>query len=86
MDHIVFLGINTVEVSHAPRQVCIRGLDHQMVMRWHQTKGGHVDIKKFGCLLEQIYELLIISFIYEKICSPARTIHHMVPGIRIVYS
>ena len=86
MHHIVFLGINTVEVSHAALQVRIRGLDHQMVMCWHQTKGGHVDIKKFGCLLKQIYELLIISFIYKKICFPARTIHHMVPGIRIIYS
>jgi len=83
MGHIVFLGVDTVEVSHAARQVCIRALDHQMIMIWHQTMGSHVDIKKISCLLEQIDKLLVIGFINKYICSPAPTIHHMVPGIRI---
>jgi len=62
------------------------GLDHQMIMIWHQTIGGHVDNKKISRLLEQIDKLLVIRFLNKYICSPAPTIHHMVPGIRIIYS
>lgn len=51
------------DVSHATGQVCIRGLNHQMIMIWHQTIGGHIDIKKISSLLKQIDNLLVISFL-----------------------
>ena len=86
MADIVSLGINTVEMSHKARQIRIRGLYHQMVMGWHQTKGGHVDLEQISCVLKQIDKLLIVRFNYKKVCSPSRTVHHMVPGIRVVYS
>ena len=86
MAKIVSLGINTVEMSHAARQIRIRGLYHQMVMGWHQTKGSHVDIEQICGLLKQFDKLLMIRFIDKKVFSPSGTVHHMMPGIRIVYS
>ena len=52
MANIIFLGMNTVEMSHAAGQICIRGLKQQMVMGWHQTIGCHVDIEQICGLLE----------------------------------
>jgi len=37
-------------------------------------------------LLKQIDKLLIIRFFLKKLFAPSGTVHHMVPGIRIVYS
>ena len=86
MANIISLGIIPVEMSHAAGQICIRGLEHQMVMGWQQTIGCHVDIEQICGLLEQIDKLLIIRFINKKILPPSGTVHYMMPGIRIVYS
>jgi len=78
MDRIKYMAtsrgsfsINTDEMSHAARQIRIRGLYHQMVMGWHQTKGGYIDREQICCFLKQIEKLLIIRFFLKKLFPPS---------------
>ena len=43
-------------------------------------------MEKLCCLLKQLYKLLVIRVIRKKILTSSGTVHHMMPGIRVVYS
>jgi hypothetical protein len=49
---IVTLGVNTVNVSHRPRQVSDRCLYKKMIMVRHQAKCSNPEIKHLGGFLQ----------------------------------
>jgi hypothetical protein len=57
-----------------------------MIMIHHQAIGSNPNIPEFYSLLEQIKEHLAVPFFKKNVLSPPATVHHMVPGIRILYS
>jgi hypothetical protein len=57
-----------------------------MIMVHHQAIGSNPNIPELYGLLEQIKERLAVPFFNKNVLSSPATVHHMVPGIRILYS
>jgi hypothetical protein len=79
------LGINTVYMAHAARQIAVRGLDQQVIMVRHQTVGGYPAIPEFGRFPENLDKFFTVCIGKEYLLAPSATVHHMIPGSRIFY-
>ena len=86
MNTVETLGIDTVDVPHATRQVPSWCMDQQMVVVGHQAISAYTDIPQFCGILEKVDEHLVIIGVFKYPIRTTPAIHDMIPGPFILNS
>lgn len=76
---IEVLGIDAIDVTHATRQIPLRGLEQQVIMVGHQAVSRNLHIPALGGLANDFQKSSIIIRLKKNILSSAAAIHDMVP-------
>ena len=82
MPSVVPLGIHAVELSGTLGQIALWGLDHQVVMVIHETKGMAQPVVALDHMGEQIEECLPVRIIRVDGGLGIPTAGHMIEGAR----
>ena len=80
------LGVDSVDMAHAPRDVGIWRLHEQMIVVWHQAIGANMDIPGRRGFLEKLDKYSVILVVIKYALSPAATVHYVIPGVGVFYA
>ena len=86
MQAIVALGIETVHMPHAPREVAPGRLDQQMVMVGHEAIGVDLLSKALAGFCQRLKKSPVILVLVKDPLVPSTTIHDVVIRILILES
>jgi hypothetical protein len=78
------LGVNPVDMAHAPGNVPSWRLNKKMIMIRHQAISRYPQFPQSRRLLENLNEIPIIIFTCKDLLTPPPAIHDVVPRILIL--
>ena len=80
------LRVHPIHVPHKPREIRIRSLHQKMIMVRHQAECRYADIPHDRPVLQHLQKTEIILATKEDGFTPPSPVHHMIPGVGILYS
>ena len=86
MGTVEALGVDPVEMAHAPGKVAVWGMDQEVIMVGHQGVGTNLEVPVGTTLLQYLQKLLVISDGGEDFLFSPATVHHVVPAPWIFYA
>ena len=81
MAGIEALGVNAVDVAHAPGDVGIRGPDQQMIVVGHQAVRGDQKIPHPRGFDQHLNKGLAILLVIKDRLTASTAVHDVIPGI-----
>jgi len=79
---IILLGVDPVELSHASREVSLRGLDHQVIVGIHEAISVTKPIEPLDHGMEDVQKQLSIGIVFEYFISRIAPRGNMVEATR----
>lgn len=80
------LGVDAIQVTHAPRQIGLRRFDQQVIMIRHQTIGVTAPTKALNCVAQQREKQFTVVVLQEDIFASISSRGDMVHSTRYFYS
>jgi len=81
MGAVEVLGVEAIEVPHAPRQITFRGLEQEVVR--HQAIGRYAQVPGFRGYPEEFNRPYVVLLVLEDGFTPPAAVHGMIPCIRV---
>jgi hypothetical protein len=75
---IITLRINPIQMPHGSGNICIRGLDQEMIMGRHKTISRDLNLENLVKFLKEINKRPIVVLCCENIFPTQPTIHHVI--------
>ena len=86
MSRVIALGVNSVNMAHAPGQVAIRCINEQVIMIRHEAISTDKNIPQFAGFYEEINKLIVVFMFGKSNFAPTTPIHDVIPGARVFYA